>query len=76
MQSAAGWLPKLPLAASAAASSISAGARHASPGGSGRGSDSSSASPRAKCFEVPFQFSTPTEKRLQKQLEVSCAFLG
>jgi hypothetical protein len=76
MQSAAGWLPKLPLAAAAGGSGVTAGARHASPGTSGRSSDSSSASPHAKCFKVPYQFSTPTEKRLQKQLEVGLVILS
>lgn len=69
-QSAAGRPPDLPLAAAAAALSVSAGGRHVSPAVSGC---CSSAPPRAKCFKVPYQFSTPTEKRLQKQLEVSTA---
>jgi hypothetical protein len=73
MQPAASWMPKLPLAAAGAAPSVCAGARHTSPGPCNRNFGSSSTTPRQKCFKVPYQFSTPTEKRLQKQLEVSLA---
>ncbi|WIA34385.1 hypothetical protein OEZ86_012721 [Tetradesmus obliquus] len=66
MQPAASWMPMLP---PAGAHGVSAVARHASPGAGDYAIGSSSSTPRQKCFKVPYQFSTPTEKRLQKQLE-------
>jgi hypothetical protein len=73
MQPAANWLPKLPLATAAAGASFIPGARNVPPGPGERSMGSSSASPRNTCFKVPYHFSTPTEKRLQKQLEVRLA---